>query len=113
MLFSRQSSDHPFPIIFLFQLISAIHQPFGFRRQVKMVVLVGLALEDSPMTFPSFFRLEQLVLKEVQIAAVAVQMVEAIVETGQAGTGEGGPAHLLQVAVVIAVVIGALAGSAG
>ena len=112
MLFSRQSSDHPFPIIFLFQLISAIHQPFGFRRQVKMVH-IGLAIEDAPMTFPSFFRLEQLVLKEVQIAAVAVQMVEAIVETGQAGTGEGGPAHLLQVAVVIAMVIGALAGSAG
>ena len=112
MLFSRQSSDHPFPIIFLFQLISAIHQPFGFRRQVKMV-FIGLAIEDAPMTFPSFFRLEQLVLKEVQIAAVAVQMVEAIVETGQAGTGEGGPAHLLQVAVVIAMVIGALAGSAG
>ena len=112
MMFGRQSSDHPFPIIFLFQLISAIHQPFGFRRQVKMV-LVGLVIENTPVTFPSFFRLEQLVLKEVQIAAVAVQMVEAIVETGQAGTGEGGPAHLLQVAVVIAMVIGALAGSAG
>ena len=68
------------------------------------------------MTFPPFFSFKQLVFKKIQIAAIAVQVVKAIIETGQAGTGDRGPAHLLQVAdhdAVAVVIARALAGSAG
>ena len=75
-----------------------------------------ILIQKTTVTFPPFLGLEQLVLKEVQIAAVAVQVVKAIIETGQAGTGYRGPAHLLQVAdhdAVAVVIARALAGSAG
>ena len=68
------------------------------------------------MTFPPFFSFKQLVFKKVQIAAIAVQVVKAIIKTGQAGTRDGGPAHLLQVAdhdAVAVVIARALTGSAG
>lgn len=113
MLF-KHCSYHPFTIIFLFQLISTIHQPFGFGSQIEMVFFI--LIQKTTVTFPPFLGLEQLVLKEVQIAAIAVQVVKAIIEAGQAGTGDRGPAHLLQVAdhdAVAVVIARALAGSAG